>query len=209
MKKIFVFLTVCLVLLAGCTNSQPSVNQHRTNNNGTQAVNVTDSTQAANAADNTQTGNVTDSTQTGNAADSTPQDSENVRTNHDIPIEVASGDVVEIKEKLFIAQTNDIYYNAGDYLGKTIKYEGIFDVYVVPETDARYYTVIRYGPGCCGIDANAGFEVLWDDAYPEQNDWVEAVGVLEEYEEEGYKYLRLALTSLTVLPARGAEYVSQ
>jgi hypothetical protein len=32
---------------------------------------------------------------------------------------------------------------------------------------------------------------------------------LEEYEEDGYKYLRLALTVLTVLDARGAEYVTQ
>ncbi len=44
---------------------------------------------------------------------------------------------------------------------------------------------------------------------PEPDDWVEAVGVLEEYDENGYKYLRLALSSLTVLKTRGAEYVSQ
>ena len=121
----------------------------------------------------------------------------------------ASGDVIEIKEKMFIAQTNDVYFNAGDYLGKTIKYEGIFSVYEAPETGKEYYSVIRYGPGCCGIDANAGFEVIWNDSYPEQGDWVEAVGVLEEYIEDGYKYLHLSLSSLTVMTERGAEYVSQ
>jgi uncharacterized membrane protein YcgQ (UPF0703/DUF1980 family) len=121
----------------------------------------------------------------------------------------SGGSVVEIKEKMFVAQTNYVYYNAADYLGKTIKYEGIFDVYEVPETGAKYYSVIRYGPGCCGIDANAGFEVVWDKGYPKQNDWVEAVGVLEEYEGNGYKSLRLALSSLTVLAQRGAEYVAQ
>ena len=123
--------------------------------------------------------------------------------------EVPTGDTIVIKDKLFIAQTNDIYYNPGDYLGKTIQYEGIFDIYEVPETGQRYYTVIRYGPGCCGIDANAGFEVVWNNRYPKQDDWVEAVGVLEEYIEDGSKYLRLALSSLTVMSVRGQETVAQ
>lgn len=135
---------------------------------------------------------------------------QSAQNNHpDTDVVAPSEDTVVIREKMFIAQTNDIYFNAEDYLGKTIQYEGIFDVYEMPETGETYYTVIRYGPGCCGIDANAGFEVKWNDDYPNQNDWVEAVGVLEEYEEDGYRYLRLALTSLTVLPTRGAEYVSQ
>ena len=57
--------------------------------------------------------------------------------------------------------------------------------------------------------ANAGFEVIWSGDYPNNNDWVEAVGVLEKYEQDGYKYLRLNLSALTVLDTRGAEYVSQ
>jgi uncharacterized membrane protein YcgQ (UPF0703/DUF1980 family) len=121
----------------------------------------------------------------------------------------SSGEIVEIKEKMFIAQTNDIYYNPDEYLGKTLKYEGIFSVYEVPETGAKYYSVIRFGPGCCGIDANAGFEVAWRNEYPKQDEWVEVVGELEKYEEDGYQYLRLDLSSLTVLPERGAEYVVQ
>ena len=114
---------------------------------------------------------------------------------------------IEIKEKLFIAQTNDMYYNAPDYLGKTIKYEGIFTRTELP--DDTFYTVIRYGPGCCGDDGNVGFEVKWDGKYPEPNDWVEAVGVLSSYEDEGNKYLYLDLNSLTVLDVRGAETVVQ
>lgn len=125
-------------------------------------------------------------------------------------VSAPSGDLVEIREKMFIAQTNDIYFNAEDYLGKTIKYEGIFNVYEVPDTGEIVYSVIRYGPGCCGVDANAGFEVAWDIEYPaKHNDWVEVIGVLEEYEHEGLKYLRLRLSSLTALATRGAEYVVQ
>lgn len=129
---------------------------------------------------------------------------------HDTPpMTVTEGDVIEIKEKLFIAQTNDIYINPEDYLGKTLKYEGIFIPFFWEETGETYYYVIRYGPGCCGFDANAGFEVIWDGDWPEENDWVEVIGVLEMYEEDGWKLLRLSLTEMTVLDVRGEEYVYQ
>jgi uncharacterized membrane protein YcgQ (UPF0703/DUF1980 family) len=137
-------------------------------------------------------------------------DSGAVNPTHETAVDKPSGDdVIEIREKLFVAQTNDIYFNAGDYLGKTIRLEGVFDVFDDPNTGTTYRSVIRYGPGCCGIDANPGFEVDWEGGYPSQNDWVEATGVLVEYDEGGYKYLRLALTELNVLDERGAEYVVQ
>jgi uncharacterized membrane protein YcgQ (UPF0703/DUF1980 family) len=125
-----------------------------------------------------------------------------------------SGEVVEIKEKMFIAQTNDIYINKNDYLGKTIKYEGLFDQSTWRDNGKTYRYVIRQGPGCCpGDAAAAGFEVVWDKdrdkGYPKKNDWVEAVGVLEEYDDDGVPSLRLALTSLKVLAKRGKEKVTQ
>jgi zinc transport system permease protein len=121
--------------------------------------------------------------------------------------------IVEIKEKLFIARTNDIYLNAGDYLGKTIRLEGLFKMEQYEEKEVPYYFVLRYGPGCCGNDGNAGFEVAWDsgfgDSYPAIDEWVEATGKLKYYDEDGYPYLYIALSSLKVLEERGAEFVSQ
>ncbi|MDR1636448.1 MAG: metal ABC transporter permease, partial [Treponema sp.] len=122
------------------------------------------------------------------------------------------GPVVEIKEKLFIAQTNDVYLNPEDYLGKTIKLEGLFKREQYLEEGAAYCFVLRYGPGCCGNDGNAGFEVAWDTPeaeYPAIDEWVEAVGTLASYDEEGYPYLYLSLSSLKVLDQRGAEFVNQ
>jgi zinc transport system permease protein len=127
--------------------------------------------------------------------------------------------VFEIKEKMFIAQTNDIYLNPEDDLGKTIKFEGLFKLeQYAGGADAPYCFVIRYGPGCCGYDGNAGFEVAWDSSgtldrarkkYPREDDWVEAVGELKYYTEEDYPFLYIALSSLKVLDKRGAEFVSQ
>ncbi|MDR0381043.1 MAG: hypothetical protein LBH86_03490 [Oscillospiraceae bacterium] len=126
---------------------------------------------------------------------------------HAVVLPAPVGNVVEIKEKLFIAQTNDIYLNAEDYLGKTLRYEGFFDEYVDEFTGNVYRLVLRNGPGCCGYDQTAGFEVVWDKDYPTLNDWVEATGVLETYDEDGASYLRVRLASLNVLDVRGAEYV--
>ncbi|MDR1420045.1 MAG: metal ABC transporter permease [Treponema sp.] len=123
--------------------------------------------------------------------------------------------VVEIKEKMFIAQTNDVYLNAEDYVGKTIRLEGLFKIEQYAGIDTPYCFVLRYGPGCCGNDGNAGFEVAWDKEisgekpYPEIDDWVEASGELKYYEEDGYPYLYIALSSLKVLEEKGAEFVTQ
>jgi len=120
--------------------------------------------------------------------------------------------IIEIKEKMFLSQVNDVYLNAEDYLGKTIKLEGIFkqdDGY-----DKSYFFVIRYGPGCCGYDGTAGFEVAWTNEkanpYPAVDSWVEATGELKYYkEDENMQYLYLDLASLNVLNKRGAETVLQ
>jgi uncharacterized membrane protein YcgQ (UPF0703/DUF1980 family) len=125
-----------------------------------------------------------------------------------LPAEIPPGGIIEIKEKMFIAQTNDVYLNPEDYLGKGIKLEGLFKREGYAEKE--YCFVIRYGPGCCGIDGNAGFEVAWEGSgeYPKVDDWVEATGVLKTYDEEGYPYLYIALSSLTVQDERGAEFVT-
>jgi hypothetical protein len=130
------------------------------------------------------------------------------------PVRAPLGDVVEIGEKLFIAQTNDVYLNPEDYLGKTIRLQGIFKQ-VEYEDGGGYCFVLRYGPGCCNNDGSAGFEVSWDRAdpnpppYPSEDDWVEAEGVLDYYRENDYPYLYLNLSSLEVKETRGAEFVSR
>ncbi|MDR2160033.1 MAG: hypothetical protein LBP23_08215 [Treponema sp.] len=126
---------------------------------------------------------------------------------------VPPGEVVEIGEKLFIAQTNDVYLNPDDYLGRTIRLEGLFKQ-MHYEGGGGYSFVLRYGPGCCGNDGSAGFEVSWDredpnpPPYPNEDDWVEAEGVLSYYREDDYPYLYLVLSSLKVKETRGAEFVS-
>lgn len=122
-----------------------------------------------------------------------------------------SGEIIEIKEKMFVAQTNDVYLNTDDYLGRTIRYEGIMFSEWDEGLGRNAYYVVRYGPGCCGYDSLAGFEVTFEDGYdyPPDNSWVEATGVVDVYERNGWPIIWVKLDSLVVKAERGAETVLQ
>ena len=121
-------------------------------------------------------------------------------------------DIVEIRERMFVTQINEIYMNAGDYLGRAIKLEGIFKI-LHNEGDA-VFLVIRYAPdGCCGTRGFSGFEVKADANlarhFPADDSWVEATGVLKEYGIGFNKFLYLELFSLKALNTRGEEFVTR
>ena len=122
----------------------------------------------------------------------------------------AGTNVIEIRERMFVGQVNDIYQNAQDYLGRAIKLEGVFVRGQREESGGFNNFVLRYGPGCCGDDGNVGFEVRWagNQNYPEHDSWVEAVGELKTYRRGTGSSLYLELISLNVLNRRGAEFVN-
>ncbi|MCL2842454.1 MAG: hypothetical protein FWE28_03170 [Oscillospiraceae bacterium] len=119
-------------------------------------------------------------------------------------------DVVEIVERFFSTQIHSIMLNRDEYLGRTLRYEGLFRSVHWPPTDRYYHYVLRLTEDCCSPGGVIGFEVqLAAGMEPlEHNAWVLAEGVLEEYvAEDGITYLRLALTSLEELEERGEEFV--
>ena len=120
-----------------------------------------------------------------------------------------SDSIVEITERMFRTQIEEIYLNSDDYLGKTIRLEGIFVGFLWNQSYS--YFVYRFAAGgCCGTD-QVGFEVKWPESLrepiPENNSWVQATGVLNYGVEETFVYLYLELTSLDVLTTRGMESV--
>ena len=117
-----------------------------------------------------------------------------------------AGKIIEIRDKMFITQTDDIYINIKDYVGRTVRYEGIYTTFPPMPGEERQHMVFRNAPGCCGNDGVAGFMVAWDRDYPSPNDWVKVEGVLETL-ESGMP--RVRLTALTVMEKRGQEFVTQ
>mgnify|MGYP001062721975 FL=1 len=93
------------------------------------------------------------------------------------------------------------------FIGKTIKIEGMYTTEKFNNNE--YHYVYRVGPGCCGNDGSmCGFEMTYDGEYPKDNDWIEVVGVLETYVEDGQTYLNLKADSVTVMEKRGSETVT-
>jgi uncharacterized membrane protein YcgQ (UPF0703/DUF1980 family) len=131
-----------------------------------------------------------------------------------VTVQASKESVIEIREKMFMAQVNDVHLNTNDYLGRTIKLEGVFKSQQYYSGENSTYFVVRYGPGdgCCGA-GEYGFEVKWPIgntiSYPSDNSWVEAIGVLKVEQGAYYQSLYLELSSLTVLSRRGAEQVRQ
>lgn len=133
---------------------------------------------------------------------------DNSNTENDITDTKNDSEIVEIQEKMFITQIDDIYLNPDYYKGKIIKLEGMYDEYTDDNTNKTYYSVIRNAPGCCGDDGVAGFNFTYEGVKPEQNDWIAVEGTVEvEEQEDGYQQVTLKLSKLTVKTERGAEYV--
>lgn len=117
-------------------------------------------------------------------------------------------DILEIKEKMFIAQINDIFTNFDLYKDKTIIVEGMF-TYFNTMDGGQVPVVYRKGPGCCGNDGWGGFLLRYDGELPNDNDWIRVVGrpVLEQ--KGKYNALYLVVSDLQVKEERGAEFVLQ
>ena len=119
-------------------------------------------------------------------------------------------DVINIREKVFLAQINDIYSNFEDYKDKTIIVEGMFSHFKDNGTGDKVPVVYRKGPGCCGNDGWGGFLLRGLKSEPKENDWVKVTGkpILEK-SKDGYYSLYLKVANLEVKKKRGAENVTQ
>lgn len=121
------------------------------------------------------------------------------------------GNVLEISEKLFITQINDIFYNFSDYQDKKIIVEGMFTFLTNAKGDKRKPAVYRRGPGCCGNDGWGGFILKLPDnlKVPNDNDWIRVKGHLKLISEGRFRDLYLIVEELEVKAERGLEDVLQ
>jgi len=111
-------------------------------------------------------------------------------------------DIIEIGERFFVNQVMEILLNHQQYLGRTIRYEGMFRT--VSWGDMEFSLVYRNSLGCCSPEEVVGFEVIMDGfELFEDNTWVEVTGVLEF---DGM-YVVIRVTDIVELEERGAELV--
>ncbi len=178
MKKYSIFtLCILLVLITGCSKDD-AVNKNEISTKSKIKVPTIDS--------------------------SSGSEEENIDIGEGVP--KSEGDIIEIRERMFITQINEIFLNLENYKGKQIKLEGF--MYISQDQGKTYNYVVRNSPGCCGNDGLAGFEFIWDGDMPKENQWLEVVGVLDLIkEEDGLEYPVLRLNKLEVKQERGKEFV--
>lgn len=134
--------------------------------------------------------------------------SENISNDNNTSTE-SNKEVLEIKEKMFITQINDIFYNIDDYKDKVIVVEGMYSKWNLWNGNKKVPVVYRNGPGCCGNDGWGGFWLNYDGELPKENDWIRVTGTPEIVTDDYCLYLYLNVTSLEVKTERGAEFVPQ
>lgn len=115
-------------------------------------------------------------------------------------------DVIGIGQRFFIQQMAEIHMNASLYMGRAIRYEGMFWNVECPFTGVDRHFVVRFASACCGGGGAIGFEIEMGYLAPFPDDaWVEITGILGECETDGFLYL--AAISVIELEERGEEVV--
>ena len=116
--------------------------------------------------------------------------------------------ILYISERFFAIQMTEIHFNTDEFIGRTIRYEGMFRTLYWEAASEYFHMVYRYIAGCCSPQEPTGLEVYLNDIEPfADNAWVEVTGVLERFNANGQDFLRLDVISILELEERGMEFV--
>lgn len=99
-------------------------------------------------------------------------------------------DLTKLSSTMVFSEVYNMMISPEEYVGKTIKAEGIFQVFQDSNNKNFYALVIADATACC----QQGLELIWDgnpaypDDYPEEDSEIEITGVYKSYVEEGNTY---------------------
>ena len=103
-------------------------------------------------------------------------------------------DLTLLSSTMVYSTVYDIVYFPENYLGKTVKMQGIYTHYHDDTTDKDYFACfIQDAAACCsqGIEFELSDDYVYPDDYPEEGDIVTVSGVFDLYEEDGFTYCTL------------------
>jgi len=103
----------------------------------------------------------------------------------------AEVDLTLLSSTMIYAQVSNMLANPDEYMGKTIRMNGLYYSSYYDMTKTRYhYVVIEDATACCA----QGLEFIWNGKhayprdYPEENAKIEIIGVFDSYDELGKTY---------------------
>ncbi|MCR4687071.1 MAG: hypothetical protein K5659_05835 [Lachnospiraceae bacterium] len=103
-------------------------------------------------------------------------------------------DLTALSSVMVYSEVYNMMMSPDDYVGKTIKMDGLCAVYHDEATDNYYYAcVITDATACCsqGIEFELNDTYVYPDDYPEDGDYVCVMGTFDIYQEGEYYYCTL------------------
>ncbi len=103
-------------------------------------------------------------------------------------------DLTALSSTMVYAEVYHMMSSPEDYIGKTVKMDGMFAVYHDQTTGNYYYAcVIQDATACCaqGIEFVLTDDYRYPDDYPKANDEICVIGTFDTYQEGDYTYCTL------------------
>ncbi len=103
-------------------------------------------------------------------------------------------DLTALSSTMVYSEVYNMMSAPEEYIGKTVKMDGLFAVYHDEASDSYYYAcIIRDATACCaqGVEFVLTDEYTWPDDYPKEGEEVCVEGVFDTYQEGEYTYCTL------------------
>ncbi len=103
-------------------------------------------------------------------------------------------DLTTLSSTMVYSEVYNMMIMPEDYMGKTIKMNGMFSYMTDETTGNEYYAcIIMDATACCsqGIEFELAGDYTYPDDYPEIGGDITVTGTFDVYEEDGYKYCTL------------------
>ena len=114
-------------------------------------------------------------------------------------IEGVDVDLTALSSTMVYSQVYNMMFYPENFIGKTIRMEGIYTEYFDQATGKRYLACfIMDATQCCsqGVEFELTSDYSYPDDYPTEGDTVVVQGVFDVYEEEGAEYCTLRNSEL-------------
>ncbi len=108
-------------------------------------------------------------------------------------------DLTALSSTMVYSQVYNMMFYPENFIGKTIRMEGIYTEYFDQATGKRYLACfIMDATQCCsqGVEFELTSDYSYPDDYPTEGETVVVQGVFDVYEEEGAKYCTLRNSKL-------------
>lgn len=108
-------------------------------------------------------------------------------------------DLTSLSSTMVYSEVYNMMYEPDNYIGKTIKMDGLFTSYHDESTGNYYFAcIIQDATACCaqGMEFVLTDDYSYPDDYPEEGGPITVVGVFDTYMEGDYMYCTLKDASL-------------